>query len=80
MAPENVVPPVIYLASTRSDWLTRKVIGAGNGRISLHDDFVVAREIVSPTGIWDLPSVFSEMEETFRGHIEYPNYFDKPRK
>jgi NAD(P)-dependent dehydrogenase (short-subunit alcohol dehydrogenase family) len=80
MAPENVVPPVIYLASTRSDWLTRKVIGAGNGRIALHDDFAVAREIVSATGEWDLPAVFAEMEEAFRGHIEYPNYFDKPRK
>jgi NAD(P)-dependent dehydrogenase (short-subunit alcohol dehydrogenase family) len=80
MSPENVVPPVVYLASTRSDWLTRKVISAGNGRIALHGDFSVAREIVSATGEWDLPWVFNEMEETFRGHIEYPNVFDKPRK
>jgi NAD(P)-dependent dehydrogenase (short-subunit alcohol dehydrogenase family) len=79
LAPENVVPPILYLASTRSDWLNRKVIGAGNGRISLYEDFAVNREIVSTDGEWDLPGTFDEMEATFKAHLEYPNYFDRPK-
>jgi NAD(P)-dependent dehydrogenase (short-subunit alcohol dehydrogenase family) len=79
LAPENVVPPVLYLASTRSDWLNRKVIGAGNGRISLYEDFAVCREIVNPADEWDLTAAFDEMETTFRNHLEHPNVFDRPR-
>ena len=80
MAPENVVPAVQYLASTRSDWLNRRVIGAGNGRISLHTDYAVSREIVSSTGLWDdTAGVFQEIENTFKGALEYPNPFDRPR-
>ncbi|MCE2390321.1 MAG: SDR family NAD(P)-dependent oxidoreductase [Proteobacteria bacterium] len=80
MAPENVVPAVLYLASERSDWLNRRVVGAGNGRISLHTDYAVEREIVSSTGLWgDTSEVFAEIENSFKGALEHPNPFDRPR-
>ena len=79
MAPENVVPAVLYVASERSDWLNRRVIGAGNGRISLYSDYAVEREIVSSTGLWDTADAFAEIEASFKGALEYPNPFDRPR-
>lgn len=79
LAPENVVPPVLYLASERSDWLNRRIIFAGNGRISLFANPVIEREIVSESGTWDNDAAFREMEESFRAAIYYPNFFDKPR-
>jgi NAD(P)-dependent dehydrogenase (short-subunit alcohol dehydrogenase family) len=79
LAPDNVVPPVLYLASERSSWLNRRVIFAGNGRISLMTNPVVEREIVSADGHWDEDLVFAEMEETFQSAVLWPNFFDKPR-
>ena len=74
----NVVPPVVYLASERSDWITRRVIAAGNGRISLLTNPTVEREVVT-AGVWDLDSAFAEMEGAFQEAILWPNPFDRPR-
>jgi NAD(P)-dependent dehydrogenase (short-subunit alcohol dehydrogenase family) len=79
MAPANVVPPVLYLASARSDWINGRVIGAGNGRISLYSGFAIEREIVSASGIWDMPTAFAEIESSFRAAVEGLNPFDRPR-
>ena len=78
LAPENVVPPVVYLASEQSEWLNRRVIFAGNGRISLMSNPVVEREIVSASGTWDIPTAFAEIETSFKEAVLYPNIFDKP--
>lgn len=78
LAPENVVPPVVYLASEQSEWLNRRVIFAGNGRISLMSNPVVEREIVSASGTWDIPTAFTEIETSFKEAVLYPNIFDKP--
>ncbi|WP_283615860.1 SDR family oxidoreductase [Mycolicibacterium poriferae] len=78
LAPENVVPPVVYLASEQSEWLNRRVIFAGNGRISLMSNPVVEREIVSSSGTWDIPTAFTEIETSFKEAVLYPNIFDKP--
>ena len=78
LAPENVVPPVVYLASEQSEWLNRRVIFAGNGRISLMSNPVVEREIVSASGSWDIPTAFTEIETSFKEAVLYPNIFDKP--
>ena len=78
LAPENVVPPVVYLASEQSEWLNRRVIFAGNGRISLMSNPVVEREIVSASGTWDIPTAFAEIETSFKEALLYPNIFDKP--
>lgn len=78
LSPQNCVPPVVYLASEQSDWLNRRVIFAGNGRISLMSNPVVEREIVSASGTWDIPTAFAEIETSFKEAILYPNIFDKP--
>lgn len=79
LAPDNCVPPVVYLASERSAWINRRVISAGNGRISLMSNPEVEREIVSADGRWDEATIYDEMEETFKSAILWPNFFDKPR-
>ena len=79
LAPENCVPPVAYLASEQSEWLNRRVIFAGNGRISLMSNPVVEREIVSASGTWDIPTAFAEIESSFKEAVLWPNIFDKPR-
>lgn len=79
LSPRNVVPPVVYLASERSAWLTRRVIFAGNGRISLLSNPEVTHEIVSSSGTWDDDTVYDEMEEAFQAAILWPNIFDRPR-
>jgi NAD(P)-dependent dehydrogenase (short-subunit alcohol dehydrogenase family) len=79
LSPDNVVPPVLYLASDRSDWLNRRVIFAGDGRISLMTNPVVEREIVSHDGKWEIDAAFDQMEESFKSAVLWPNFFDKPR-
>ena len=76
----NVVPPVAYLASTKSDWLNRRIITAGNGRIGLMNEPDLQREITASSGIWDIPSAFEEIEDSFRAAIQYSNIFDRPRE
>ena len=57
----------------------RRIIFAGNGRISLFSNPVIEREIVSESGTWDNETAFAEMEESFKSAILWPNFFDKPR-
>lgn len=80
MSPWNVVPPVLYLASTRSDWINRRVIGAGNGKISLISNPQVEHEITAASGVWETQSAFAEMEAAFRDVADQPNVFDRPRE
>jgi NAD(P)-dependent dehydrogenase (short-subunit alcohol dehydrogenase family) len=74
LSAQNVVPPVIYVASERSDWLTGRVIQCGNGRIGLFSNPVVTREVVTD-GLWDLDTAFTEMETAFQEAILRPNPF-----
>jgi len=74
LSPQNVVPPVVYLASERSDWLTGRVIQCGNGRIGLFSNPAVTREVVTD-GVWDLDTAFAEMESAFQEAILRPNPF-----
>ena len=68
-SPDNVAPPVVYLASEESDWLNGRVIGASGYRISLYNNPEVIREIASP-GPWSLDDTFKLMESSFRPAIE----------
>ena len=74
-----MVPPVIYLATEQSEWINRRVIAAGNGRISLLSNPAVEREVVTP-GVWDLDTAFEEMEGAFKEAILHPNPFERPRE
>lgn len=78
LSPKNCVPPVAYLASVQSEWLNRRVIFAGNGRISLMSNPAIEREIVSVSGTWDIPTAFAEIETSFKEAVLWPNIFDKP--
>jgi len=80
MSPRNVVPPVVYLASEQSGWINRRILGAGNGRISLFSNHEIEREIVSSSGVWDNETAFREIEGAFKSAMESPNPFDRPRE
>jgi NAD(P)-dependent dehydrogenase (short-subunit alcohol dehydrogenase family) len=68
-SPDNIAPPVVYLASAESDWLNGRVIGASGYRISLYNNPEVIREIASPSA-WDLDQAFKMMERSFRPAVE----------
>ena len=69
MSPDNVAPAVAYLASDRSDWCNGQVILALGYQIGLYNVPEVIREVVSPTGPWDLPTVANLMESVFKPAI-----------
>jgi NAD(P)-dependent dehydrogenase (short-subunit alcohol dehydrogenase family) len=79
LSPRNVVPVVAYVASVRSDWLNRRVLTAGNGRIGIMTEMDIQREIVAASGVWDIETAFAEIEQTLRPALEQPNIFDRPR-
>ena len=54
MSPDNVAPAVAYLAAERSDWCNGQVILALGYQIGLFNVPEVVREIVSPSGPWDM--------------------------
>jgi NAD(P)-dependent dehydrogenase (short-subunit alcohol dehydrogenase family) len=68
-SPDNIAPPVVYLASEESDWLNGRVIGASGYRISLYNNPEVIREISSPEP-WSLDDAFAHMERSFRPAVE----------
>jgi NAD(P)-dependent dehydrogenase (short-subunit alcohol dehydrogenase family) len=74
LSAQNVVPPVVYVASEQSAWLTGRIIQCGNGRIGLFSNPVVTREVVTD-GLWDLDTAFTEMESAFQEAILRPNPF-----
>jgi len=80
MSPANVVPPVIYLASAESQWLSRRIVGAGNGRITLYSEPGVERELVASSGVWDVPTAFAEMGTALKRAVQSPNPFDRKRE
>jgi NAD(P)-dependent dehydrogenase (short-subunit alcohol dehydrogenase family) len=64
-SPDNVAPAVLYLASTESEWLTGRVIGASGFQISLYNNpSVIGR--VSSDGPWSLDDAFSKIEKEFK--------------
>ncbi len=70
-SPDNIAPPVVYLASTRSDWLTGQVIAARGFQISLYNKPEVIAEITSE-GPWDLDAAFEGIEREFKAKVPPP--------
>ncbi len=68
-SPDNVAPAVVYLASTRSDWLTGQVIAANGYRIALYNVPETIGEL-SSDGPWDLGDAFKRIEQEFRPPVE----------
>ncbi len=73
---ENVVPPVVWLATEGCDWVNGRILQCGNGRIGLFSNPQVLREVVTD-GVWDLDTAFSEMETSFREALLKPNPFSR---
>jgi NAD(P)-dependent dehydrogenase (short-subunit alcohol dehydrogenase family) len=69
MSPENVAPPVVYLASTESSWLNGRIVWAGGGRVGLVSNPEIEREVVID-GMWSDDRAFEEFEQTFRPTVE----------
>ena len=69
MSPDNVAPAVAYLAAERSDWCNGQVILALGYQIGLFNVPEVVREIVSPSGPWDVRTAAHLMEAVFKPAI-----------
>ena len=69
MSPENVTPPVVYLASEASEWLNGRIIWAGGGRLGLVSKLEIEREIVYD-GLWSNERAFDEFEKSIRPAVE----------
>ena len=68
-SPDAIVPALVYLASTESGWLTGRILGVQEYRISLWSNPEIQRQLVS-AGPWDLDDVFTLMPRTFQPTVE----------
>lgn len=75
---QNVVPPVVWLASEGTDWVNGRILQCGNGRLGLFSNPQLTREVVTD-GVWDLDEAFREMDTAFREALVQPNPFARPR-
>ena len=68
-SPDNIAPPVVYLSSTASDWLSGRVIGVRGYKIQLYANPSIEREMISSQP-WTVDGACSEMEGAFRSALE----------
>ena len=68
-SPDAIVPAIIYLASTESGWLTGRILGVQEYRISLWSNPEIQRQLVSAEP-WDLDDVFTLIPRTFQPTVE----------
>ncbi len=66
---DRVAPPVVYMASTKSDWLNGRVIGASGFRMTLYSNYEGIRE-VSSTQPFALDEAFEQIERSFKPVVE----------
>jgi NAD(P)-dependent dehydrogenase (short-subunit alcohol dehydrogenase family) len=68
-SPDNIAPPVVYLASEDSDWLTGRVIGVWGYHIALFNNPTVICDLASPEP-WTVDRAATEMEHAFKTVLE----------
>ena len=68
-SPDNVVPPVVYLASEESDWLSGRVIGARGYEIELVSN-PTTEAVLHSDKMWGIDEAGEEMERVFKPLIE----------
>ncbi|MEE9282024.1 MAG: SDR family NAD(P)-dependent oxidoreductase [Myxococcota bacterium] len=68
-SPDRVAPPVVYLASTQSDWLNGRVIGASGFQMTLYSNYEAIRQI-SSTGPFELEEAFQHIEHSIKPVVE----------
>lgn len=79
MSPDNVAPPVVYLASTESGWINGQVIGASGYQVQLFNTPEAIRQIQGKEP-WTVDDMFQRMPATFRPAIERRNFYDRQRE
>ena len=68
-SPDNIAPPLVYLASKESDWLTGRVIGVRGYEINLYSNPTIVRGLRSSTP-WSIEVCCAQMERAFRPVVE----------
>ena len=68
-SPDNIASPVVYLASTASDWLSGRVIGVRGYKIQLYSNPTIEREMIGSQP-WTVDQACAEMEGAFRSAVE----------
>ena len=64
-SPDNIAPVALYLASSRSDWLTGRVISAAGFDVGLYANPQIIRQLSSP-GPWAYDTLAGQLEHSFR--------------
>ncbi len=79
MSPDNVAPPVVYLASEESGWINGQVIGASGYQVSLFNTPEAVRQIQGKEP-WTVDDMFQRMPAIFRPAIEGRNFYQQQRE
>ena len=79
MSPDNVAPPVVYLASEESGWINGQVIGASGYQVSLFNTPEAIRQIQGKEP-WTVDDMFQRMPAIFRPAIEGRNFYQQQRE
>ena len=79
MSPDNVAPPVVYLASTESGWINGQVIGASGYQVSLFNTPEAVRQIQGKEP-WTVDDMYQRMPAIFRPAIEGRNFYQQQRE
>jgi NAD(P)-dependent dehydrogenase (short-subunit alcohol dehydrogenase family) len=65
LAPDNIAPIALYLASERSDWLTGRVLSAQGYEVGLYANPQMIRQLNAP-GPWEYANLAAMVEKSFR--------------
>lgn len=68
-SPDNIAPPVVWLASTESGWFTGQTIGVHGYEISLFNTPQLISRLIS-NGPWSMDDAFKQMDGAFRNALE----------
>lgn len=68
-SPDAIVPAIVYLASAESGWLTGRILGVQEYRISLWNNPEIQRQLVSADP-WELDDVFTLIPRSFQPTVE----------
>ena len=79
MSPDNVAPPVVYLASEEADWINGQVIGASGYQVSLFNQPEMVRQIQGKEP-WTVDDMFQRIPAVFRPAIERTNFYQRQRE
>ena len=68
-SPDRIAPPVVWLASTRSDWFSGHVVGVHGYEFALFSDPHIVSRVIG-NAPWDLAQASDKMDEAFRASLE----------